>query len=240
MNKKPNPKSNNPRIGSAFDLLGKSYEIVKKNWQAFAVVNILAILSAFFAAISPDKGNDNWVLKTAGKWEGVSGLELASILGAGFLALLLLIIVAIFLYAMATSLEVKSTAGKKPDISELFEDGKRYFFRIFGLVILMGLIIVAGFLLLIVPGIIAIGRLVMAPYYLVDKDLSIMQALKQSNDKAIGNMGRIYGAIGVTILVAIFANIIGAIPVIGALIGVAITIAFSLVVALRYQQLKSV
>jgi hypothetical protein len=240
MNKQPNPKSSNPRIGSAFDLLGKSYEIVKKNWQAFAVVNILAILSALSGAIDPNKGNDNWASGTAGKWEGVSGVELASILGAGFLVVLLLAIVGIFLYAMATSLEVKSTAGRKPDLSELFDDGKKYFFRILGLLILMGLIIISGFILLIIPGVIAIGRLVMAPYHLVDKDLSIMQALKQSNDKAIGNMGRIYGAVGVTILVAIFASIIGVIPVIGPLIGIAITIAFSLVVALRYQQLKKI
>jgi hypothetical protein len=240
MDKQPNPKSNNPRIGSAFDLLGKSYEIVKKNWQVFAVVNILAILSALFSALGKDTDNDEMSYGAAGSLEGISSLELAGVLGAGFAAVLLLVIASIFLYAMATSLEVKSTAGKKPDLSELFNDGKKYFFRIFGLLILMVLIILVGFILLIIPGIIAIGRLVMAPYHLVDKDLSVMQALKQSNDKAIGNMGRIYGAIGVTILVAIFASIIGVVPVIGPLIGIAITIAFSLVVALRYQQLKKI
>jgi hypothetical protein len=53
-------------------------------------------------------------------------------------------------------------------------------------------------------------------------------------------MGLIYGAIGVTIVIAILAGLIGVIPVLGPLAGAAITIAYSLVLPLRYRQLKKV
>lgn len=227
-------------IGSAFDLLGKSLDIVKKNWQVFAAVNILTIISA----IGKASGNNHyerhgyWSYQPMNNWGGLSGTGLAAVIGAGFLLVLIFAVIGIFLYAMSVSLQVKSTAGKKPELSELFEDGKKYFFRIIGVSLLSGLIILVGLILLIVPGIIALGRLIMAPYYMVDKDLGVMDAIKRSNDNAIGKMGLIYGAIGVTILVAIFAGIIGVIPVLGPLAGAAITIAYSLVIPLRYQQLK--
>ncbi|HEX5456278.1 MAG TPA: hypothetical protein VFW77_02825 [Candidatus Saccharimonadales bacterium] len=227
-------------IGSAFDLLGKSLDIVKKNWQVFAVVNILTIISAVGSASGNDhyKERGYWNYQPINNWGGLSGTQLAAIIGTGFLFVLIFLAIGIFLYAMSINLQVKSTSGKKPDLSELFEDGKKYFFRILGLSLLSGLIIIGGFILLIVPGIIALGRLVMAPYYMVDKDLGVMDAIKKSNDKAIGKMGLIYAAIGVTILVAIFAGIIGVIPVLGPLAGAAATIAYSLVLPFRYQQLK--
>ena len=86
----------------------------------------------------------------------------------------------------------------------------------------------------------ATSRLIMSPFHLVDKDLGVIEAIKQSNDKAIGRMGLVYGAIGVMVLISILASIIGAIPVLGPLVGAGITIAYSLVLALRYQQLKKV
>lgn len=226
-------------IGSAFDLLGKSADIVKKNWQVFAVVNILTIIGAISDAFgNKNYDNNHWAYQPMNNWGGFSGPQIAALLGAGFILLLILLAIGIFLYTMSVSLQVKSTAGRKPDLSELIEDGKKYFFRLFGVSLLSGLIIAAGLVLLIIPGIIAIGRLVMAPYHLVDKDLGIMEAIKLSNDKAMGRMSLIYGAIGVSILVAIFAGIVGIIPVLGPLAGAAITIAYSLVLPLRYQQLK--
>jgi hypothetical protein len=244
MAKKSKAKSQHEKsepTGSAFDLLGKSADIVKKNWQVFAVVNIFTIVGALDKAFNRDVTNNGyWSSYQANNWGGLSGPQLAGTLGLGFAIVLLLAIVGIFLYAMSVSLQVKSTARKKPQLPELFEDGKKYFFRIIGVSLLSGLIILVGLALLVVPGIIAIGRLIMAPYHLVDKDLGVVEALKRSNDQAIGKMGLIYGAIGVTIVIAILAGLIGVIPVLGPLAGAAITIAYSLVLPLRYRQLKKV
>ncbi len=47
------------QTGSAFDLLGKSYNIVKENWQIFAVVNIFAIIYAVLDAMNPNDLHTN-------------------------------------------------------------------------------------------------------------------------------------------------------------------------------------
>lgn len=230
------------QIGSAFDLLGKSWNIVKNNWQVFAAVNIFVILGAIANAFGvEDKNYDgsNNKYEAAGSFAGLGDGQIAAIVSAGIVIVLAVAIVGILLAVMATSLEVKAAAGKKPTLSELFEDGKKYFFRFIGLVILLAVIILSGLILLIVPGIFAIGRLVMAPFHMVDKDLGIMEAIRQSNAQAKGRMTKVYAAIGVTILIGILANIVGSVPVLGPLAAAVITIGFSLVLALRYQELKA-
>lgn len=232
-------KKSNKEVGSAFDLLGRSWEIVKNNWVVFAVVNIFVILGGLSnAAGDPTIKEGETPSQFSDNLSSLTGMEIAAIAGLGSIVLLIFAIVAILLFVMTTSLEVKSSAGKKPDLSELFKDGKKYFFRMIGVGILSGLIILGGFILLIIPGFIAITRLIMSPYHLVDKDLGVVESLKQSNEQAKGNAGKIWAAIGVTILVSIGASILGVIPVLGALAGAAVTIAFSLVLVLRYQQLK--
>lgn len=237
MSKEATTSKNSHEIGSAFDLLGKSYDIVKKNWQVFAAVNILSILSAIAVAFDFDKNDKNsWFM--GGSWNASSGNDLGVILGLSAALIVVFGVIGLFLYAMSTSLQVKASAGKKPDLNELFEDGKKYFFRLLGVGILSSIIIVVGLILLIVPGIIAIGRLVMSPYHVVDKNLGVIDALKASNKQAIGRLGLVWAAIGVTILISILVSIINYVPIIGPLVGVAISIAYSLVMALRYQQLK--
>jgi hypothetical protein len=226
-------------VGSAFDLLPKSWEIVKKNWKAFAVVNVLSILSAL-AALSPDydKGPNNFM---AGPTASLSGWELGTVLGLGLIIGLILVAISIILYAMHTKLQVKSSAGKQPSIKELFDTAIAGWFwlRLFVLLILASLMVIAGLILLIIPGIIIFGRIVMAPYFMADKDSGILDSLKASNELSKNNTGKVWAAIGVTVLIAIAAGIINSVPQIGPLIGTLFGIAFSLILVLRYQQIKN-
>lgn len=226
-------------VGSAFDLLPKSWEIVKNNWKAFAVVNVLSILSAL-AALSPDydKGPNNFM---AGPTASFSGWELGTILGFGIVIGLILAAVSVILYAMSTVLQVKSSTGKTPSVSELFDTAQKnwLWLRLVGLTIVSGLIVLVGLILLIVPGIIAIGRIIMAPYLMVDRNLGVMDSLKASNELSKNNTGKVWAAIGVTVLIAIAAGIINSVPQIGPIIGTLFGIAFSLVLVLRYQQIKN-
>lgn len=230
----------NKEVGSAFDLLGKSFEVVKKNWVAFAAVNILALLSALFAFRSQPEIQTNSNMSFETWLNSVSGFDIGAFAGFALVIILVVIAAAIYLFAMTTILEVESSAGKQPSVGHLFEKAKQYWLRLLGVMLLTGLVIVAGFILLIIPGIIALGRLAMAPYLMVDKDLGVIEAIKASNEMGKKYFWQVLGAIGVTLLVAIAAGIIGLIPVIGTLIGTIISIAFSLVVVLRYQQLKKI
>lgn len=232
-------KTESKDLGSAFDLLGKSYEIVKNNWIPFVVVNILVLLSAVESAI-PKKPLTEEESKEAYEmvYNTLSGTDIGLVSGLGLLAILIMLAIYIYLYAMSYVLSTKAAKGEKPSVGELFKDGNKYVLRLIGLGILSALIVFVGLLLLIVPGVIAIGRVIMAPYILVDKNVGVMEALRQSNQMGKTFTGKVWAVIGVSILIAIGTGIIGAIPYIG-FIGSLVWIAFSLIVALRYFQLKN-
>ena len=231
------------KIGSAFDLLGKSWELVKRNWQMFVVVNIFGILASAGKLFRDGKENTHHLfgglVPTSG-WENADGLgwELSPM---GVTALILLVIIVFsFVMAMSTKLELMAAKGKKPTFGELFDAGRIYWLRLLGLMVLCGLIVVVGLLLLIVPGIIALGRLIFASYIMMDRDLGIIDSIKTSNKLSYGRAGYVWPAIGVTVLVGLATGILANIPLIGELLGMAVGIAFSLVIALRYLQIKKI
>jgi len=230
-------------LGSVFDLPKKSFEIVKNNWQMFVVVNILSVLGALVAIFHDDRpkasgsmNKEDWVLNV----QNFNGSDLAAIIGAGALLGLIFFVVSIFLYAMSISLHVRTANGEKPGFNELFEDGKKYVFPLLGLTIIQIVIIVVGLLLLIVPGIIAIGRLAMAQYVMIDKKLGIDESLSESNRLGKKYFGGVWAAVLVLIGVGIVASAIDKIDVVGPLVATALTIAFSLVLVLRYIKIKEV
>ena len=226
-------------VGSAFDLLGKSWEIVKNNWQLFALVNIFTILYALLDAFNPgdyDTDKINSPLFSGGS--EFSGVQLGAVLGGSLLAFLVFAAINFFFIVMSISLQVKTAAGKKPDFNEVFDDTKRHFFPMLGLMIVMVVTIVVGLILLIVPGVIAIGRLAMAPFVMIDKKAGIEESLKQSNELGKKYFGKVWAVIGVSILISLLTGIISGIPVLGPLVGTAIAIAYSVIMALRYQQLR--
>jgi Uncharacterised protein family (UPF0259) len=227
-------------VGSVFDLPEKSFNIVKENWQMFAVVNVLTLLAALFSFDNSDSARENkYGANSAFDIGGfASGSELAAIIGLGLAALILVLALAIFLNAMSTALEVRTSKGEKPDFNSLIDAGKKYWARLLGLTILSGLIVLGGLILLIIPGIIAIGRVAMAPYHMVDKDLGIMDSLKASNEMGKTHWQAVWAAILLMIGIGLITSILGVIPVIGSLLGTIVTIFLSLVLPLRYLELK--
>lgn len=230
----------NATVGSVFDLPAKSWNIVKENWIMFAFVNIFSIIGAILAIFpKDDTSNSNELTSSIMPLEGLIRDNLGLTAGIAIAVSLLIAVVSVFFYAMSTSLSVKSVDGKKPDAAELVEAGKKFWLRQLGLFIVIGFIIVVGLILLIVPGIIAIIRLCMAPYIMFDRDLGIIDSIKASNQLASKNMGAVAAAIGLTILIGIGLTILSAIPVIGQLLLVAGTIIFSLILMLRYRELSA-
>lgn len=231
--------SNKVEVGKAFDLLGKSLEIVKNNWQIFAIVNIFGILYAIINALNPGDYSTNKINNPifSGPAE-ISGVQVGTIIGGGLLIFLIFAVINFFFIVMNISLQLKSAGGKKPEFSELFDDGKKYFFPMLGLIILLAIIISVGFILLIVPGVIAIGRLAMAPFIMIDKKVGIEEALKQSNKLGKKYFGKVWEVILIIILISVLTGIISGIPLLGPLAGTAIGIAYSVILALRYKQLQ--
>ncbi len=71
--------------------------------------------------------------------------------------------------------------GKKLPFEALFTQFK-YFWRIFGAQILVGLIVVGGLILLIIPGIYWALKYQFVPNIIVDKNLGILEAMQKSGE----------------------------------------------------------
>lgn len=89
--------------------------------------------------------------------------------------------------------------------------GKKYL-SFLALSLLLGLIAIGTILLLIVPFFLIYPRLAFSQYYLLDKDMGVIDSLKASWDETRGHLGKIYGVIGATILMALLAVTIIGIP----------------------------
>jgi len=133
---------------------------------------------------------------------GLLGVVLSAWLTAGFLKLVL-----------------SYYDGKKLPFSELFTQVK-YFWRVLGASILVGLIVLAGFILFIVPGIYLALRLQFTVNLIVDQDLGIIEAMKKSGELTHGVKWSlllfVLTTIGIIILgaIALGVGIFVAIPII--------------------------
>jgi hypothetical protein len=116
---------------------------------------------------------------------------------------------------------------------EAFKQGLQHFWRLFGLMIMLVIILSVALLLLIVPFFILLPRLFLAPYFLVDQKMGPFQALKASNAAYKAHKGT-WGVIGVLFLL----NLVSAVPLIGYLLANVLNFLYSPAAAIRYEQLK--
>jgi len=131
-------------------------------------------------------------------------------------------------------IQLKSARGEKVGFMQAINGGRPYFWRLIGLYIIMTAIIVIGLVLFIVPGIIMIRRYFLANYFLVDRNLGIQEAMRQSAAATKGRSGAVWGIIGVQILLAG----VSIVPILGRFISTVIALFYSVAPAMRYEQLK--
>ena len=117
-----------------------------------------------------------------------------------------------------TKIGLKVYAGEKFDVCELF-NSQRLFLKYFLASIIYFLAVLAGFVLLIVPGVILMIRMGFYTYLIVDKEMDPLEALKESIRLTKGNAFNIFllwfVLCGVLLLgfLALIVGIIVALPV---------------------------
>lgn len=227
----------NGHIGSAFDLLPKSWKLVKEHWQLFAFVNIPLLLSALSDILSPN----SYYGALGGRLPNTMPTydDIADNLGAIFLVSIVIFLIGMFFYTMALALELRTVDGQESSPDQLVSIGKKFWLREIGLLIVSGLIVLIGLILFIVPGIFAIIRIYMAPYIMIDKDLGIIDSIKASNQLAKKNMGPVAAVIGVFILISFALSLLEIFPIFGVIVSTIAGIGFSLIIALRYREITA-
>ncbi len=109
---------------------------------------------------------------------------------------------------------LKAMRGEETDLRYLFEGFKTKYLKIILANLIVFALVVIGFVLLIVPGIIILCRLAFVPYLIMDKDLEPMQAVEKSWQMTRGHGWKVFwmGIISFFLLIAgVIVFIVGAI-----------------------------
>ena len=128
-------------------------------------------------------------------------------------------------YALLTGAKEKHIT-----VGEALSGAKPYFWRYLGLSIILTIIFTISTILFVVPFFFMLRRYMLAPYYLIDKNLGIREALHQSAVDSRKYSSYIWGVIGVEFLLGILC----AVPV----LGVVLRIMYGAAPAIRYQQIQ--
>jgi len=178
-------------IGKA---VGYGWDSIKKDfWYFVGIAFIVSVISGI---------NSSWSDENTGTSIGLLGLLLGAWMTAGRMKLVL-----------------SYYDKKKLDFAELFTQLK-YFWRVLGATLLIGLIVVGGLILLIIPGIYWSLRYSMTTNLIVDKDMGILEAMGESGKLTAGIKWRLLGfgftALGIIILGALClgAGVLVAMPII--------------------------
>ncbi|GAI47977.1 unnamed protein product, partial [marine sediment metagenome] len=108
---------------------------------------------------------------------------------------------------------LKAARGDKLEIKNMFEAFHNYWNAVLAN-ILVGVIVVIGFVLLIVPGIIFACKLVFTPYLVVDRKMEVIEAVKESWRMTSGHAWKVFGMGLLAILISIAGLICFAVGII--------------------------
>lgn len=102
--------------------------------------------------------------------------------------------------------------NKKVSVSEALNGISKYIVNYVIAAIIVGAAAIASLLLFIVPAFFVIPRLVFAPYLVIDKDMSGVDAVQASWNMSKGHIGKVYGIFGATLAMSLLAFTIIGIP----------------------------
>jgi hypothetical protein len=227
----PNTGVTSSELPSAFKLFKPSWEAVKLNFWTFI---LLALAPMVLWAIAAIAGGSNAAFEKSGP---AVETGLTALNGTALVAGVLVMLVLIFVIGPAlVYTQVKSVQAQKVGVGDAFKKGLHYALRFLGLSICVGLLVVVGLILLIVPGLIMIRRYFLSTYLLIEQDQGVFETMRRSAALSKGN-GRsmaIWGVIGVTFLI----SLLGIIPILGTIASFVLGIAYYCAPAVRYFQLK--
>jgi hypothetical protein len=234
-------KSSPLHLPGAFDLFTPSKELVLKNIWIFGPLYAVPFIFWIHSWIWSPLPNQpvHWWQHSRGFSSGWPGGPLptyGTFLVVGFSILWFVIIGALGTIAqiMSQAAQLEAAEGRHLDFHNLWAVVKDRGWRMFGLYIVTGLIVLVGLILLIIPGLIMIRRYFLAPYVMLDKNVGIREALDRSAELSKVNTGSIWGILGVMLLI----GMVNIIPILGGLVSFALGSLYSVAPALRYEQLK--
>jgi hypothetical protein len=173
-----------PDYASSFENAGKQFKVF---WKILLLIGAVNLVIGYIFQI-PFYTN---IINTNQSFESM----LANLWQYILLIIVMIIVSEIFSYGYILA-TLKAARSEKPSILDLFRPFKIFFPVIFSFILLC-MIIFAGFMLLIIPGIIFACRLAFVPYLVVDKNKGVFSAISESWKMTKGHFWTIF-LIGLT------------------------------------------
>ncbi len=205
-------ETNSNELPGAFSLFQPSWEALRLNLVTFIELALIPVLIILVGSL----------LKHAA---GVALTSIGEILAIVFSP-------AVYLT------QLRSAQNKTIDFADALKESFHYFWRFMGLIICVGIIITIGFILLIVPGFFMIRRYMLSPYYLLDRDMNVFDAMKASAEDSKKFSGAIWGLIGVMAMLVIVIAILEAVVIWLYVIGLVVYYTYYCAPSIRYLQIK--
>lgn len=203
-------KSTSIEFPGAFSLLKPSIQAIKLNLWTFLALWLITLATSVATNIGGDEpSGTNFFL-------GLIGFLVSLVIGSALQVMYL-----------------RSAQGKEVEFGDSIQEALPFVFRLFMLQILTVICVIVGLLLLIVPGVIAVQRLLLAPYFLIDKNMGVIDSMKASARAGKQFSGAVWGLIGVMIAYTLIFFTILLIP-----LAIFLLIGYSVAPAIRYLQIK--
>lgn len=187
-----------PGVGSSYNI---SWENLKKNFIELLLVTVIVF------AVSIPVG----AMRLGAE---VSGFGAGGVLLGLFGVVFWLFVSGPVNYGVAY-VYLKLIRGEKFDVSAIFDGFKNNYINVILANLLTSAIVIAGFLFLIIPGIIFACKLVFVPYLVMDKNMETVEAVKKSWEMTNGHTGTIFlmGLLAIPIaIMGLMLLVIGLIP----------------------------
>lgn len=224
------------------EILKKSWDLFQKNMNMFIVVALISLGLGLIPAIIMIIGVGSFSLFSVGSQLSTSSMAtpfFGLFAGMGIITILLVAISLIFVSALvlgATNYAVYNAInGNKVTAWDNFKLALKKFWVFLGASVVVFLIVGVGFMLLFLPGIIALIMLVFTYYLIVAEKLAVGKALTRSFELAKKNWVIIL--VMMLILMAIF-GVLGAIPVVNFVVSALGSLFGTIVIAMIYQEVK--
>jgi hypothetical protein len=203
------PQGSGPQPWEPGEVIGRAWDIVKVHWVPLVFGAMIG--SAAGAAPQQIASFYNMFTQGPGHKPDYTDVVYDALLGFGFLIGWVL---QAFFAAGFTRMYLSGARGQAPEFAHVFSGGP-HFFRMLGATFLYTLIVVIGFALLFVPGVILSLGLMLYPYYVVDRGMGPVEALRASWEATMGSKGKLF-LLGLysagVIIVGMLACCIGMLP----------------------------
>jgi uncharacterized membrane protein len=213
--------SGQPQLLGAFELFKPSWRAIVFNFSALirliALPILIVVAMYIISVIIAARGGTPTT--------SISIIELALILASA----VAFAIVTPAIYV----LQLRSVRGKTITYQAALKQSWPKFWRYYGTTISASLIILGGFILFIVPGFFMIRRYILAPFYVIDRNIGVREALRQSAADSRHYSGAVWGLVGVQILI----SLVSIIPFLGSVIGIVAQVVYYFAPGVRYTEI---